>query len=503
MELETKQKVVVVLVLVALSVVGLVLAFMFIFLDLFVPSRPAFTFTDTLGPVVDRLNAVAPKLNELAPQLEALLPRFQALVAKAQDYIPEDLNTLANYFVSQIPGAGVVNEGPLKPFDVGKCLTGEVDNCFFQNPATPYTRFAWKNELPGLLGTLDVIPFTSSDVIVIKGITPPPCVYWSFIPYLLQGTKICSGSQVAAGLSDAVSNITTGWAPQTPFTIIMGANSSAIAAVQAKLPADAAVQVVTQQFAYVGPGLYWIIGRTALFDSTEDQVSYLANPQISAVIVRLPQDAFDATQTLTTPTYRPRNLAIDEYTVVGEQVYSDNAEAYLQSVLETLGGTYTAQDVPVVQYPLVNSGTYDSGASCIASCSNCYIDNRDTLYVAGEVQDLAPGHYLLVYAVNHSAYKKAIYAQVSIYDNSKALGLDAVNALPSDGDFYTVLVTQRTDAPTSVPAGTQTLTIEDTVTDVTIAERAYVQPTDRSNPSFGASADLSTILPMKVWLLSP
>jgi len=495
MELEPKQKVIVVLVLLFLAVVGFVMAFTFIYLDLLVPSKPTFDIP-TLDTTVD-------KLNELAPKLEELLPKIQSLVDRVA---PEEIDTLVNYIVSQLAGAGVVNEGPLKPFDVSKCLTGEVPTCFYQNPATPYTRFAWKNELPGLLADLDVIPYQPRDVLVIKGITPPPCVYWSFVPYYLQGPDVCLGEQVGAGLSDSVSNITTGWAPSTPFIVIMGANSGAIAAVKSKIleSGQAPTQIATQQFAYVGRGLYWFIGRTTLFDSEVQREEYLANTRIGAAIIRVPENTFDTSLTLTVPTYKPRNTAIDENTLIGTTTHYLAAEEYLQSVLDTLGGTYTAQEVPVVQAPVLPSGDYDSGASCIAECGNCFEDNRDTVYYAGEVENFAPGYYLLVYAVNHSAYQKAIYAQISVSDNTKQLGLDAVNALPSDGDFYKVLVSQTTDAPTVVlPGGTQTLTIADTVTDVSIAERAYVQPTTPNNPSFGVSADPSTLIPMKVWLLSP
>jgi hypothetical protein len=483
MELARKDKVIAVLVLTGLSLLGIVLAFMFIYLDLFLPSNPAFDINAPFENLVPRLEDVTLKLEEVVPEIEKLV----------------------NYAVSQIPDVGIINSGPLIPFDTNKCLEGEADSCFFQNPATPYTRFAWENELPGLLSTLDVIPFQPRDVIVIRGITPPACAYWSFIPYLLRGTGVCSGETVAAGLSDSVSNITTGWEPSTPFAILMGSNSAAISYVKSKLSelTEAPSQVATQQFAYVGKGLYWIIGRTTLFESDEEKQAYLADTRISAVIARVPEESFEPAFTLTEATYKPRNTDIDENEVIGTDVYEAQADDYLQSVLDTLGRSYTAQEVPVIQVPELPSGGYDSGASCIAECGNCFIDNRDTVYFAGEVSNLSPGYYLLIYAVNHSAYNKAIYAQISVYDNSKELGLDSVERLPRDGDFYKVLITQTTDAPTEFLPDTEVLFIDDEVTDVSVAERSYVQPTTSDNPSFGLSADPRTLLPMKVWLLSP
>lgn len=478
MELDRKQKVVVVLVLLSVGLVGLVLAFLLTYLDLLVPATPSLNLPDF--------------------STDTALTRLETVTA--------ELSTLVGFLASQIPGAGIINRGPLIPFDTSKCVTGEVDNCFYQNPATPYTRVAWENELPGFFSTLDVIPLRPNDVIILRGRTPPPCVYWSFVPYLLQGTDVCSSVPVGAGLSDSISNITTGWAPSTPFLMIFGTNSGAISFVKSKLQdaPDAPAQIATQQFAYVGPGLYWLIGRTALFETPSDQDAYLSNTQISGVIARIPEESFDPVFTRTTPLYKPRNAAIDENEVIGTDTYDAQAEAYLESVLDALGGTYTAQDVPIVLAPVLPSGAYDSGASCLAECAECFIDNRDTVYFTGEVENFAPGYYLLVYAVNHSAFGKAIYAQISVYDNRFAVGLDAVEALPQDDAFYQLLISQVTDAPTvPLPSGTQVLTLADSVTDVSIAERAYVQPSPPDTPSFGISAAPETLLPMKVWLLSP
>ena len=398
---------------------------------------------------------------------------------------------------------GVVNEGPLKTYDLTPCETGELPSCFFQNPATPYSRPSWRLELAAdLPAYLDLIPMLPQDVVVITGLTPYECVYWSFVPYLFNSPGVCAGTVVAAGLADSVSNITTGWAPSTPFTVLMGMNSGCIAEVKAALPGDQ-TQVATLQFPYMGPqALYWFVGRTALFASQADSEAYILDTRITATMVRTKAESLNPALTQNEFVFKPRNLEIDEAVVVPKADFDLGAETYLQTLLDTLPGGYTAEEVPVFVVPPGVDG-YDNGATCIDQCANCQVDNRDTVYYGCNVEDLSPGQYLAVYALNHGAYGKAIYSSVSIYEVIGQFGLESVQALPSDPDTYQVLITQTTDAPTSVPEGTQVITVKDVVTNVGLAERAYVQPTSRSNPSFGVSADFSTLLPMKVWLLLP
>jgi hypothetical protein len=340
------------------------------------------------------------------------------------------------------------------------------------------------------------------DVVVLTGLTPYECVYWSFIPYLFNAPGVCNGKMVAAGLADSISNITTGWAPSTPFTVLMGMNSGALAQVKASLPADQ-IQVATLQFPYMGPkALYWILGRTALFTSAADSEAYIADTRISATMVRTKVEMLDLDLTQTEFTYKPRNTTIDESDVVPLADFELGAETYLQTLLNTLPDGYTAEDVPVFQVP-PGINDYDNGATCIDQCGNCQVDNRDTIYYGCNVEDLSPGQYLAVYALNHGAYGKAIYSSLSVYEVAGQFGIDSIEVLPSGPDTYQVLVTQTTDAPSAVPEGTETIVIKDVVKNVGLAERAYVQPTTPDNPSFGVSADPSTLLPMKVWLLSP
>lgn len=396
----------------------------------------------------------------------------------------------------------MVNEGPFKTYDLTPCETGELPTCFFQNPATPYARPAWRLELQSdIPAFLDVIPILPQDVVVLTGLTPYECVYWSFAPYLFNAPDTCDGKVIGAGLADTVSNITTGWAPNTPFTVLMGMNTGALAQVKASLPEDQ-TQVATLQFPYMGPrALYWILGRTALFASPADSEAYVADTRISATMVRTKADMLDPNLTQTEFTYKPRNTAIDEADVVPQADFELGAETYLQTLLDTLPDGYTAEDVPVFQVPLVDD--YDNGATCIDQCGNCQLDNRDTVYYGCNVEDLSPGQYLAVYALNHGAYGKAIYSSLSVYEVVGQFGIDSIEVLPSEPDTYQVLITQTTDAPSVVPDGTKTIVIKDVVKSVGLAERAYVQPTTPDNPSFAVSADPSTLLPMKVWLLSP
>jgi len=484
--MDQRSKAIVSTTLVAAALLGLLIAFLCIFLDVGVSTLPG---------TLPTLPGTLPTLPGTLPTLPGTLPTPDGSSAITTAII---LNLLTNPNIS-----GVVNEGPLKTYDLTPCETGELPSCFFQNPATPYSRPAWRLELQSdLPAFLDVIPMLPQDVMVLTGLTPYECVYWSFAPYLFNAPGICDSKVVAASLADTVSNITTGWAPSTTFTVLMGMNSGCIAEVKASLPKDQ-TQVATIQFPYMGPrSVYWFLGRTALFTSQADSEAYIADTRITATMVRTKADTLNPDLTQTEFVFKPRNLDIDESTVVPEADFDLGAETYLQTLLDTLPGGYTAEEVPVFVVP-PGVEDYDNGATCIDQCMNCQVDNRDTIYYGCNVEDITPGQYLAVYALNHGAYSKAIYSSVSIYEVIGQFGIDSVEVLPSGPDTYQVLVTQTTDAPTSVPDGTEVITVKDIVTNIGISERAYVQPADPSNPSFGVSADPSTLLPMKVWLLSP
>ena len=487
--MDQRSKAIVSTTLAAAALLGLLIAFLCIFLDVGVP--PAQT---VLPPLPDSLPTPPGSLPPL-PTPPGSLPTPDGASAITAAIV---LSILSNPNIN-----GVVNEGPLTTYDLTPCETGELPSCFFQNPATPYSRPKWRLELAAdLPAYLDVIPMLPQDVVVLTGLTPYDCVYWSFAPYLFNSPGVCSGTVVAASLADTISNITTGWAPSTPFTVLMGMNSGCIAEVKAALPGNQA-QVATLQFPYMGPqSLYWFLGRTALFTSQADSEAYVVDTRISATMVRTKAETLDPALTQTEFVFKPRNLEIDEALVVPQADFDLGAETYLQTLLDTLPGGYTAEEVPVFVVPPGVDG-YDNGATCIDQCANCQVDNRDTIYFGCNIDDLTPGQYLAVYALNHGAYGKAIYSSLSVYEVNGQFGLDSVEVLPSGPDTYQVLVTQTTNAPTAVPAGTEVITVKDVVGNVGLAERMYVQPTDPSNPSFGVSADFSTVLPMKVWLLLP
>lgn len=473
------------LTLTSAALLGILVAMLCIFLDVGMPlpSLPSL-------PAIPAIPAI--------PALPSSLSTPSSLLTTPALTTALAINLLTNPAIT-----GVVNEGPFKTYDITPCETGELPSCFFQNPATPYARPSWRLELQSdLPAYLDVIPMLPQDVVVLTGLTPYECVYWSFAPYLFNAPGICDGKLLAAGLADCVSNITTGWAPSTPFTVLMGMNSGAIAQVKASLPNDQ-TQVATIQFPYMGPkALYWFLGRAALFTLAADSEAYIADTRIAATMVRTKIEMLNTELTKTEFSYKPRNKDIDEAEIVPQSDFELGAETYLQTLLDTLPAGYTAEEVPVFQVPPGVDG-YDSGATCIDQCGNCQVDNRDTVYYGCNVENLNPGQYLAVYALNHGAYGKAIYSSLSVYEVVGQFGIDSVEVLPSGPETYQVLITQTTDAPTSIPDGTEMITIKDIVKNVGLAERAYVQPASKESPSFGVSADPSTLLPMKVWLLLP
>jgi hypothetical protein len=391
----------------------------------------------------------------------------------------------------------VLRSAKLMVSDVSRCLEGLEPTCYGQNPTTPYTILNfYTSKYPSMDGLpltaqiqLGVFNLDPSQILVLYGPSPPACVYWGITLYLLSDPDKCNGKTLFATIADTMNNFNTGLPPNKPFALVMGCNQGVLDQFR-----DDNYNLYKLAFPYQGPNAkLYILGRTALFDFPGGEAIYYNNTRTSADLLQYRQ-LIDPALTITEPTWKPRATYYDEH--IHEREFDQASDRFLQVMLEAYPEYTYVFTVPTEPFP------YDNGYECIESCSNCNGDNRDTVYTLAyipyEIQ--SEQQLVVVFGFNHSTTGKAVYTNLSVYNNVNDTGLESVNFLAGK-PYYQVIVSPSPPEPIpSVgPYTVNELVLPTGVDKITLAERAYVQTI---GPVTGIGAAPETILPPKVWVLS-
>lgn len=381
------------------------------------------------------------------------------------------------YLLLSKPGRGVT-PAKFAVIDTEKDCAN-LPTCFYQNPSTPYGRVLYPREenpqdpIEQFFGVTTLNPLQA---IVLRGF-PPDSLYWSFIPYLWR-----FGSDefiYFASLSDGVSNYNT--------PVKSGKEIAIIATRNRKVFYEETSFLISSGFDGTIVPLYFpdligdndfitILSRATIFKSQEDSAAYQINPRFQAyrvtyqdlpfipVSVNLPGKGFNRNDinilpNPQTPTELTEVLEYEKY--IARNVNLSNVTAIINMR-------------PFLS--LVLNEPYSDGYQCIFNKINCQGDNPQTYYGISDSFFASAGQRIQIIGFNHARFGRAIYAQVSLYDDDGGFGLEAVTVFKDDPLIYTGYFDIKVSG------------------NYRLAERAYVQEPEMIGP------DANTIIPARGFL---
>ena len=323
-----------------------------------------------------------------------------------------------------------------------------LPSCFGNNASTPYLLFsvpphpdhpdglppAAVGEVPGVPDGMSAAAFLDEgEVLLVRGVTPPPAQYFGLSPYLFSrvdgtGTRVTTFASLGDTLNQVVIAEGQGSAFDAEVAVLMSSDDDALAAARSALEAEgtppdaihtlALPRDVLRQGQAEDADTFLLLGRLALPDDAEAGAAYLDDPPLE--VLRL------------TPEGAGLAVAVPERAARGDGA----DEAHLQPALDALrlltapgpraraGGRHLHRSSPCSSIP--------RGAEDVSECLG---DNSDTTYAAGPIDvargdgtlTLGPNDALYAYGVNHVAAGKATYANLSVYTQTQREGVLAVD----------------------------------------------------------------------------
>jgi hypothetical protein len=313
--------------------------------------------------------------------------------------------------------------GLMTVIDISSCFQTDTASCFGQNPTSPYTitNFYVNRNLPvNPLTQLGVFRLQTNQVLLITGFSPPPCLYWGFTMYLFNDRNVCDGEPLFASVADTVNSFNTQVPPNHRWGMVVGSNSFIVKKFEAALFTD--VDRVQYLYPKQSPTANMcMLGRTALFANPEDEKRYYEYTGLVCYILTYYAEApaeFDVLY----PTWKPRVPYLDEHVEQpGLPAFEAAYNTFISQVQTDLGPQYLYVRHFPTEYFLSNIN-YDNGYDCINTCTLCNGDNRDTVYsVCAIPETIDETDVIVVYGVNHSTNGKAVYTNVSVYNEDKDL----------------------------------------------------------------------------------
>jgi len=343
---------------------------------------------------------------------------------------------------------------------------GVTSSAKYNNKGAPYVTAV----VPHLPGDPTLIPYAfqlrADEAVVFIGVTPPPVVYFSYQPYLLnkhyaqpvpedlliQPIQGCWGDphclDVGTSLGDTV-NVATiktiGPDPyNAPMVLIFTPDQGTEARVRTALQKAGYPPSIVNTVAFpasmlnmgIGQGhdLFMILGRNAKWlNGVEGEAAGLAymdslsTPNSPISVFRVTPIAFSAANLhpFPAPALRVRGTAKTEMDLLGK----------LDEIRDRIISQYTGMGYVVAGEYTSGPGSYD-GYDFIQQMKRAYLDCRDTIYV-GAGADAFPGNlnydirltdneFLVVYGVNHTATGKASYMNLNAYAKPSQLAIGSV-----------------------------------------------------------------------------
>lgn len=325
--------------------------------------------------------------------------------------------------------------GSFEFLDMSACC---ATSCAGNNPSSPYGAFfvprgpGQSAANPGERsdGTSFHFRMRRDEAILFVGPTPPEVRYFGFTPYLDTRVRTAGGrDRVAASVSETLNDLVIGVdaPPGTPVfarqtAVLAAADANTVAAARQALVAagvpDSAINVLVFDPAVVHFGLeenadtVAVLFRMALPSDPAAFERYRSNPGGS--LFRLTPSAPGPANPLPSPTARPKNTSHTELAL-------SSAVDELQRAVIAAYPDYAAQAIDV------DDGVSDP-EGCIAGTSECAYDNRDTTYPQTRPRVLfqSDDDFYVVYGVDHQAFGKVAYANVSVYAVEHLVGIDSV-----------------------------------------------------------------------------
>ncbi|MDD3718120.1 MAG: hypothetical protein PHP28_05590 [Actinomycetota bacterium] len=332
-----------------------------------------------------------------------------------------------------------VQEGKLEVFNILDMYNaGLIPSCWGNNAQAPYMVYKLP-ESPGQTApnTITDAPLRPEneglwgdyrlrrdEAIVYIGPTPPECSYFSYRSYLAGRyfPAVGRSQRVFASLGDTINNMTinstgtpggkAGDAFEGTTVIITAADSSIEQRVRAALQeAGYSMDVVNTDIipqSLVRMGLeaeadsFVFIHRVAFFEDEQAGEDYMASAQ--GTVLRLTPQTVDDPDPFAVPELRVRGTGD-----ASELDLTADVEMLRQAILEKHAGLLATE--------LKTSIWLLEGYDAIQRGIDVLGENRDTGYLWTDQFTLGddPEEFVIVYGVNHAAFGKATYSNVSIY----------------------------------------------------------------------------------------
>ncbi len=333
-------------------------------------------------------------------------------------------------------------------------LCSTLPVCFFQNVESPYSSilFGQPNLDPEnyvgpnrdkvadeLLGASPLYP---NEAIVVYGMSPN-CGYWAFIPYLFR--RSYKSPALFASLSDGVNNYMLPAnfqqpGKQYPFVVIATRNRAVydreLDFVLKTLPAGQTVIPIFFPDVVDNETIVALIGRANLFPDQETLRKYIDNSGIVAYKVAYTDVPFvPVPVSISIQNIKPNGIKLRTLpSYPSEDAIAGQFQDYIR---ENIVNYTVIENIPL--FPLLEDAIgipYNSGYQCLENDILCFGDNRQSYYSQSQAFKAEVGRRILMFGINHSAYGRGIYSQVSVYDSIRQYGLGGLSKFPTDPLFY-------------------------------------------------------------------
>ena len=361
-------------------------------------------------------------LNESTIKIDCEIP---AHIFEYPERVKEFVNELEkNDFIVQ-PG-NIAQAQTIDYYAIGyvpDCNGNNATNPYLllQIPPAPEQKFS--NNFPW------AFKIREDEAIILMGMTPPECVYYSYRTYLLNRyyEKENTRKKLFASLGDTINNYNINYGVlndqvyERPIILISTANK-----LTDQIIRSVALTVGIHEFNiftdiipvnYVRLGLeencdeLFLLHRTALYEDQETKEQFLNNP--TYVVLRVTPVEKLANNFFKTPELKQRG--------------SGWTESQLLPVMEKLEGKII-EKYNNYEYDVLNTTKWlIEGYEAIQNGIDVIGEVRDTLYLKSENFKLGDEEeFLVVFGVNHNLTGKAIYTNFSIYGDVTLNGLGGI-----------------------------------------------------------------------------
>jgi len=391
-----------------------------------------------------------------------------------------------------------VENGIMRPINIELCDNGTLETCYGQNPNTPYIIAdfgqydANDTSEEAVLGAFSM---NNNQAVVLFGLSPPESKYWSFIPYLYKDPK-CGETELFATISDSfkMTDIPSGEIYGREIAIIYSCNPCLIDKLYDRYINDGYFVYKNPIPKYPNTAKYFILGRVSGFGNDQMREDYLYNTNLEL-------SKYEDDSCVTTNLYDESSILLRKRSIEGSEC--NNIGPIFNKFKNTFLKTFTVA-FPLYKYKLdgkVNRFrqdiNYDSGFDCIANCTECLGDNRDTVYSVCTIPTrFTVSDVLIMFGVNHNVTGKSLFTQIGVYDTLKQYGINSIDIFDKEKPFYAIFISKvpldinkiQKFFPKNV--ATYFYRVPPKVQVITVTERAYLQVL--GNP--GISADPSSII---------